>query len=194
MTLLITGSMGAGKSCVISHLRRKGYPVFQADAEAKKNLSLKSPISSSLKTLFPDCYRPDQMEFDRKKIAREIFKDDKKRQAVEALIHPLVQESFKKFVQGLEKQGKSAIFCEAPLISKDIFDRFDKSILITCPKSLKKKRLLKKGWTEKEIEDRLKVQIPESKVFYKVDFILENNGSLKKLANNTDKMLELLGI
>ena len=116
----------------------------------------------------------------KKKLAKEIFKFPAKKKAMEVIIHPLVQKAFKNFVRDQKKQGQNRVFYEAPLISKIIFDSFDKKILVTCPDNLKKERLIKKGWTEKEIEERWAVQVPDSAILDKVDFIIDNKGSLKK--------------
>ena len=192
--VLVTGSMGAGKSSIIRLLENKAFPVFKADSVAKEFLSSKKPCNEALKQLFSKECLKDDGEFDRKKLAQEIFKNSEKRKAMESILHPLVQESFKKFVKKQEKTGKNWVFYEAPLISMSIFDSFDKRILVTCSKEIIRKRLLDRGWTIKEIEERWAVQIPESQIKDKLDFIIKNTGDLKKLSHQLDKILSLMGL
>lgn len=193
LTVLVTGSMGAGKSSVIAFLRLKSYPVFQADVRAKELLKPQSLCYYRLKQLFGEkCLSDDGGEFDTKKLAQEIFKYPAKRKIMESVIHPLVRKSFKEFVTDQEKQYESKVFYEAPLISQSVFNSFDKCILLVCPKKVQKKRLIKKGWTAKEIEQRWAVQIPESKIIDKVDFVIDNGGNLENLHMQVKKFLSLM--
>lgn len=186
---LITGSMGSGKSTTAGFLKARSCPVFQADAYSKKLLKIQSPCYDSLKRLFGgQCLSPSG-DFDRKKLAKEVFKSVEKRKAMEAIIHPLVRESFKKFLEKQKKRGEKRVFYEIPLISRDIFNSFDKRILLTCPKDIKKKRLMQKGWDLKDIESRWAVQIPESEIRDKVDFVIDNSGDLKSLSAKVDEIL-----
>ena len=188
LTVLITGSMGAGKSSVIAFLELKNYPVFKADRQAKEMLKPQSPCHHRLRQLFGEnCFSPHRGEFNKKKLAQEIFKDPEKRKAMEALIHPLVQESFKKFVVYQKKKDQNKVFYEAPLISQSLFNSFDKLILLVCSKDIKKRRLMKKGWTEREIEERWALQVPESEIIDKVDFVIDNSGDLKNLHEQIGK-------
>ena len=191
--VLVTGAMGAGKSFVSSYLENKGYPVFQADIQAKKLLRSDSSCYARLKQLFGrENVFYSSGEFDKKKLAQLIFKCPEKRRLIEAVIHPLVHQTFKTFTQEQEKQGRSAVFYEAPLISNTLSDRFDKTILVVCPLKLKLKRLVEKGWTEKELEERWAVQIADSAILNKVDFIIDNKGDLGSLKRQVDKILPLL--
>ena len=193
LTVLVTGSMGAGKSSAVTFLKLKSYPVFQADVRAKELLRPQSPCYHRLKQLFGEkCLSGNSEEFDTRKLAQEIFKYPEKRKIMEAVIHPLVRKSFKEFVKDQEKQTKSKVFYEIPLISHDVFDCVDKCILLVCPKDVQKKRLIKKGWTAREIEQRWAAQIPESQIIDKVDFVINNKGNLENLHIQIEKVLSLM--
>ena len=192
-TILITGGIGAGKSWTIDWLKKRLFSVFEADFEAKKLLKSNSLCFSKLKKIFFEAYfyLPNG-EFDRKKLAQSIFQNEKKRKAMSDIIHPLVRKTFNQFVENQKKDGKIQVFYEAPLISKSILDSCDKTILITCPIFIRKQRLIAKGWTEKEIDERLLGQIPDSDVKDRMDFIIDNSGDFKKLELQLNHMLLLL--
>ena len=190
-TILVTGSMGSGKSSVIDYLERKGYPVFRADDQAKKFLTSESPCYKDLRKLFPDKkFLNINGDFNRQQLAKTIFTDREKKTAIESLIHPLVQKAFKKFIR-LQK-GSELVFYEAPLLSQKIFSRFDKTILLLCPENLKKNRLIQKGWQEEDLKARWEGQIQDSKVLDKVDFILNNKGDLKQTYKQVEAVLKAL--
>ena len=194
LTVLVTGSMGSGKSSAIAFLEEKFGFVFKADVQAKELLKPQSPCYSRLKQLFGEKYLGPNGEFNKKRLAQEIFKNSEKRKAMEAIIHPLVQKSFRQFVQHRKQQKQNKIFYEAPLISENIFHSCDKRILIICPEEIKKERLIKQGWTEEEIKERLAVQIPESTIKNHVDFVIDNSGDLKNLHTQIEKILSFMDI
>ncbi|MCZ0932907.1 MAG: dephospho-CoA kinase [Oligoflexia bacterium] len=192
-TILITGSIGSGKSWAINWLKKRSQPVFQADSQAKKLLQTGSVCYPQLKKLFfeSDLYLPNG-EFNKKKLAQKIFQDLKKRKAMEALIHPLVRKAFRQFAEEQKKKGANKVFYEAPLISKSILKACDKRVLITCPISIRKQRLTLKGWSEPEIEERFSRQMPDSAIKQQVDFIIDNSGDFKKLELQLNEVLLLL--
>ena len=193
--ILVTGSMGSGKSSVINYLEKKAYPVFRADVQAKKFLKQGSPCYVDLRKLFPDKEIVDSKgDFNKKKLAQSIFKDLKKKKAMEALIHPLVQKAFKKFINLQKNKNQELLFYEAPLISKQLLSRFETSILLVCPESIKKIRLVKKGWTEEELEERWAAQIPDSEALDKADFLIDNQKDLKNTYRQMERILEQIKV
>ena len=188
-TVLITGGIGVGKSWAINWLRQKSQLVFQADSQAKKLLQKDSVAYSQLKKLFSELDFYLNGNFNKEKLAQTIFQDLNKKKAMEAIIHPLVRKAFKQFVAEQKKSKISQVFYEAPLISKSILQSCDKKVLITCPISLRKQRLLLKGWTEPEIEERFLGQILDSEVENQVDLVIDNSGDFKNLELQLNKML-----
>ena len=192
-TILITGGIGAGKSWTIDWLKKRSFFVFQADHQAKELLKPDSICFSQLKKVFfEESFYLSTGEFDKKKLAQSLFQDREKRKAISAIIHPLVRKAFRQFVEKKKEERKSLVFYEAPLISKSILESCDKTVLITCPVFIRRQRLIAKGWTEKEIEDRLLTQILDSEIKNQVDFIIDNSKDFKNLELQLDKMLLLL--
>ena len=193
-TVLITGEMGVGKSQAINWLKQRFFSVFQADNQANSFLKSSSVCYPQLKKLFfeQNLYLSNG-EFDKKSLAQVIFQDLKKRRAMEAIIHPLVRESFKQFVEKHRKKGGKIVFYEAPLLSRSILKACDYTVLITCPRFIRKKRLLLKGWTEAEVEERLSSQIDDFKIEDQVDFIVDNRGEIKDLEAQLNQVLLTLG-
>ena len=198
-TVLITGGFGAGKSTVLRLLSEnslyKLYPpsslsVFKADEKAKELLRVKSPCYPSLRDLFPSVFTANG-EIDQKKLSSEIFSQPEKRKALQKLIHPMVRKSFQQFVIDQKQQDKELVFCETPLISKNIFDFCEFQVLISCPKAERTKRLLKLGWLKRDIDRRMQAQIPENEVTKRVDFIIDNSHSIENLKTEVKKFLAL---
>ena len=192
-TVLITGRMGVGKSELVSFLKKRDYPVFLADESAKKQLKPDSSCYFKLKKLFPDpdLYQQDR-QFDKKKLAHCMFKNPDKKKAVEQIIHPKVRELFKKFVEKESQKQNIYVFYEAPFISKEILKTCDLSVLITSSYEKQMERLLKLGWNEKEIKERLESQVQEKDIIEEVDFIIENKKDKESLEKQLDLFLKKL--
>ena len=87
------------------------------------------------------------------------------------------------FVAQKEAEGESFVFYEIPLLSHRTFleDRFDCIILLVRSTASIVKALVKKGWSEKTVQERLKRQEKEQSLREKADFILQNHGSPEEL-------------
>lgn len=195
LTVLVTGSMGVGKTCVLSLLETESQSVFIADEQAKELLKSSSPCYKSLKRIFDKQDLCDaQGEFDTTKLADEIFTYPDKRKAMEAIIHPLVHQFFQTFVQQQRKKGKNKVFFEVPLISKEIFCLCDQSILLLCPEKIRTQRLIRAGWAKQDIEKRYLAQIPESEIQSHADFVIDNSGDLKNLNHQIKQILSRLDL
>ena len=117
-TLVITGSIGSGKTQVCAHLERQGYPVYYCDDRAKSLYSevpgLLDRVAEALGTAVT---LPDG-SLDKARLAGIIFSDEQALKKVESLVHPLVYEDFLKW-RDTRKDGvvvmESAIFLQKPL-------------------------------------------------------------------------------
>ena len=89
----ITGGVGAGKSAILAHLASKsGIRVMLADEIAHDLMQPGTECFQKLKEKFAgdDIYQPDG-SFDRAQLAAVIFSDDRKREELNAIVHPAVQ-------------------------------------------------------------------------------------------------------
>ena len=90
----ITGGVGAGKSAILAHLASKpGIRVMLADEIAHDLMQPGTECFQKLKEKFAgeDIYQPDG-SFDRAQLATVIFSDDRKREELNAIVHPAVRE------------------------------------------------------------------------------------------------------
>ena len=191
LTVAVTGHMGAGKSTALRIFREKNYPVCRADDMARSFLTSKSPCNTTLKALFGPKFLLKTGEWNRKALAREIFQNPEKRQQIENIIHPLVQKEFEKWIHQWKAQGASLVFYEIPLITSAItHSRFDLILLVEADKKLTVQRLLKKGWDNKDMKLRMRIQQPYSHLKKAADFIVCNEGSLRDLKKKAEKVLK----
>src|SRR5205809_6000664 len=86
----LTGGIASGKSAVEARLRKRGVTVIDADQLARDAVAKgSSGLGDVVKAFGEHVLAPDG-SLDRKKLAAEVFSDDAKRKAVNAIIHPVV--------------------------------------------------------------------------------------------------------
>lgn len=194
MTVIaITGLMGSGKSETLRLLQKKGYPVLQADQLVKSLLQPTSPCFKELKDLLPPTVFTKKGGICIKKVAKEVFfKNPSTLKQLEGILHPLVREQLRDFVEQKKTEGESYVFYEIPLLSQKslLKNRFDHLILLTRPKAAIIKSLVQKGWKIKDVQARLKRQENGKSIQKKADFVLQNKGNLKELSLQLERILK----
>jgi len=120
-TILITGPIGSGKSEVCRYLRSLGKRVYDCDSRCKALYEevpgLKAQIERTLGIPFEKL--------------KEIFTDDAKREALEALVYPILIEDFKAW---RAKTDEDCYIESAIAASKPQFDGlYDEIWLVSAP-------------------------------------------------------------
>jgi len=185
---VLTGGIATGKSTVSNILKSLGYEIIDADEIAHTVLFLKR---YEIANLFGKEYLKDR-SVDRKKLGALIFDDKEKREELESLLHPLIREIMVDQAKSLERWGR-VYFLDIPLYFESERIRSDSVALVYAPRNLQIKRLRERDLlSDKEIEDRLKAQLPIEDKVGKSDFVIDNIGSIDELRANVDNFLKEL--
>jgi 23S rRNA pseudouridine1911/1915/1917 synthase len=142
--VIITGSMGSGKSSVISMLEKTGHPVFMAD---KCVAELYEPgndgwriIRNRFGSLFID---GEDQPVNKAGIAAAVFKDKNILAELEHLIHPLVRHRLDEFWR--KHRDRRVAFAEIPLVFESGMDQgCDYVVGVFCPDKVRYRRLREK--------------------------------------------------
>ena len=183
MKIAITGTIGSGKSLVGEYLRSKEFYVFDCDRYNSYILEHNEDVFNTIYHEFPDCI--EHLKINKKKLADIVFKDKKKKEILENILHPLI---FSKLIE--ESNKHDIFFAEVPLLfEKNLQKNFDLSILIVSNEKISRLRLANKGYSQEEIENRELSQLPVQEKIKKADEIIYNNGSCRDLFKEIDKLL-----
>lgn len=187
----LTGGIGSGKTIVADLLNIMGYPVYDSDSRSKELCNSDSKIKSGLKKLFGDSiYKNDLL--DRSLLAEKIFNDQKKLDAVNSLIHPVVMTDFDKWIY--LNQDSDLVFMEsAILFETGLYKFFDKVLTVTAPEELRIERVCKRsGLDHGAVLDRIKNQMNEEKRISLSDLIIVNDEEksvILQLKNILEKLM-----
>ena len=120
-----TGGVGAGKSEILHYLETKdGVKVMLADEIAHELMLPGTECYQKLKDMFSDedIWNEDG-SFDRKKLATVIFSDEKKRDALNGIVHPAVKKYIRTVADTERENGVLKILVlEAALLIEEHYD------------------------------------------------------------------------
>ena len=167
----ITGGIGSGKSVVCRCLEVMGFPVFYSD-QAAKDLFFGDEVQNGLRQIIG---LPENEPVSQDFLRKIIFKDEVKLNAVNALIHPMVFDSFDKWVQ--QHSGFSLLFVESALmLETGLSSMMDKVVCVISPKKLRMNRQIElKGRDEKVVESIINNQSTDEILMAQSDCVILNN-------------------
>ena len=174
LKLGVTGGIGSGKSIACRIFSILGAPVYDADEKAKLLVNTDEEIRNAIFREFGSESFVNST-YNRQFIASVVFKDKKKLQLLNRIIHPAVEEDFKKWYQ---MQNYYYIIHEAAILFESGTDKFmDYTLLIDAPENYRIDRVIKRDkTTQKEVELRLRNQWPANKISKMADWVIVNDG------------------
>lgn len=190
----ITGGIGAGKSEILSYIR-KHY---------KCEIYLADEVAHEVKRLGTECYRalvdllgkeiinPDG-QIDKARMAEKIFADASLLEKVNQLIHPAVKVYLLEHLEKARAAGEVELFFveAALLIECGYGELVDEMWYIYADEQVRRERLKKaRGYSEEKIENIMAKQLPEQKFRENCDFVIDNSGELADSYRQIDRKLE----
>lgn len=187
----LTGGIGSGKTSVAKIIEGQGFPVYYSDIRAKEIVNDNPELKAKIIALLGENAYDEQGNYYRKWVAEQIFNNDEKRLALNALIHPAVKQDFEHWV---ENQSSKLIFKETALLFELGLDKnCDASVLVTASQEIRIKRVMERdGKTREEVLAIIKKQMPEEEKRQKADFVIENDGDLVDLEEKVADLLKKL--
>lgn len=169
----VTGGIGSGKSIVCKILEVMGFPVFYADAEAKKCMIEDVNLILGVKQLLGENAYIDG-ELNRPFVANQIFSNADLKAKMDALVHPAV---FRAFEIWKSKQNADLIFNESALLFETgSYDRFDAVILVVADIETRIERVMKRDQVSKEaVITRIQHQLLDEHKLKMNPYVIEND-------------------
>jgi dephospho-CoA kinase len=190
LIVALTGGIGSGKSTVGELFQQLGAVVVDSDQLAREVVERGSSGFEQIVTLFGDEILKNG-EINRSLLAEIIFKDPAKRKNLEQITHPLIRKAFADIVA---KSGDQAIVInQIPLLVESKYEyNFDHVITVSTSEDKRIARLLAKGYTQEQIQNRMKSQVSDADREKIADSIIQNNESEKELLPQVEKIWEQL--
>ena len=174
----LTGSVGTGKSTVAGMFHRLGAQVLDADAIAHQLLEPKRLGWRRVVRTFGESILNDDQTINRAALARIVFRNKARRRQLEAILHPQVLRRIKQELCLARHSGRvPAIVLDVPLLVEAGAQRLvDALIVVTAPAAAQRARLAQRhGWSEDEIEARIRAQWELSAKAALADYVIDNS-------------------
>ena len=161
MTLRIglTGPIGCGKSTVARWLADLGATVVDADDIARDVTAVGEPALDDVIARFGEAYRRPDGSLDRAALGRLVFADPAALRDLETIVHPAVRPRIEAAVARAEEAGAPAVIVEAiKLVETGYAEECDEVWLVTCDPDTQRRRLVGRGSTSTEADQRIAAQ------------------------------------
>ncbi len=190
MKIGITGGIGSGKSEVTKYLRSLGEYVICADEVSKQLVMPGEEGADALRRVFGEGFFMEDGSLNRKKLADDVFSDEKRLKMLNDTLHPLILGRIEKLAQ----QGRGRVFVDAALlIQTGMHNTVDMIWLVVAGLNTRIERVVRRdGLSAAEVERRIKSQISDEEMAEFADEIILNDGSLSALKKRVDKLLKQL--
>jgi dephospho-CoA kinase len=171
----LTGSVGMGKSTAAGFFAEEGVPVHDADAAVHRLYA--GEAAALIEAAFPATTVDGAV--DRTRLAQRVLGDSAALKRLEAIVHPLVQASERRFLAEAEARGEKVVLLDIPLLFETGGDeRVDAVVVVSAPPEVQRARVLERpGMTAEKLDAILAQQMPDAEKRRRADFVVDTSRS-----------------
>jgi dephospho-CoA kinase len=179
----LTGGIGAGKSAVAAILGELGAFIVDTDAVAREVVAPQSDGLLAVGRVWPQVVRNGVL--DRAALADIVFNDADTRDRLNALLHPHIRRI------ALERERRAGrgqpVVHVVPLLFETGYDRLvDISVVVVAPLERRIARVVERDRSDEgRVRARMEAQLDPDVARRRADFVIENDGDLKRLYERT---------
>ena len=181
MRVGLTGGVASGKSTVSAVLRDLGAVVVDADALAREVVEPGTPGLAAVAAAFGPEVLADDGSLDRGRLGAVVFADPDRRQALEAIIHPLVRAGAAQ-IEAAADPGAVVVHDIPLLVETGQEKSFDAVIVVDVPEDVQVERAAReRGWSREEARSRIAAQASREQRRAAATYVVDNSGTTEDL-------------
>lgn len=187
----LTGGIGAGKSEVSRLLSSYGAVIVDADKIAREVVEPGTPGLAAVVAEFGEGVLSADGTLDRPVLGRIVFNDPEKREALNAIVHPLVgarSAELEAAAAARERERRGAgheavVVHDVPLLAENgLAPLYDVVIVVDAAPETQLERLTRlRGMSEEEAKSRMAAQATRVRRLEIADIVIDNDGPLEDL-------------
>lgn len=187
----LTGGIACGKSTVSSYIRKKGFPVIDADQIARKVVEPGSVGLAQIRETFGTIYiRPDGA-LNREMLGKKVFAEPEALKKLNSITGPLILEELKKELN----TTAPVIFLDAALLLEEEQYRnlVDEVWVVSLKPETQLERLINRnGYGFRQAKNRIASQMRDGDRVKQADAVIDNNGTMEETLRQVDALLAAL--
>lgn len=175
----LTGGIGTGKSTAADILAGAGWPVVDTDVLARELVEPGQPALARIISTFGSELLDEQGRLRRTALAELVFSAPEKLKALESILHPLIRQRWLALAGDWRREGRPAGVVVIPLLFETgAQSEFDAILCTACSAPTQHERLVARGWSAAQIQQRLAAQWPLEKKMAASRFVIWTEGML----------------
>ena len=186
--IAITGSIGTGKTTLAGMVKRLGYGVYDADAQVRR-LYRQKEFLAVIKREFPFSF--EKGIFNKRILREEVFRDRKKLEKLESLIHPFIRENLRRHIRKYSK-NTDLWFMDMALLYELGWDKLCHFVILAeVDYEIQKNRAMKRdNISETDFKRIVSVQMDNKQKKKMADAVIDTNKKKNLLLVELIRLIE----
>ena len=186
----LTGGIASGKSTVTQRFGELGVPVIDADVASRSVVEPGKPGLAQVVARFGTGVLDADGQLDRSALRNLIFKDSSLRQALDAILHPLIRVEMER--EAAQSEGAYVVMAIPLLVEGgSAGKRVDRVLVVDADETLQIQRLqARDGSSVEQARAILASQASRAARLAAADDVLLNTGTVAELRQGVDRLHE----
>jgi dephospho-CoA kinase len=176
----LTGGIGSGKSTVSQMLQARGAAVIDADAIARKLTIPKGAAMPAIEHAFGPAFVNSEGALNREHMGAHVFSQPEAKQALEAIIHPLVALETQRQAQVAVDNGHHTLVFDVPLLVESGVrwrTQVDRVLVVDCLEETQIQRVMaRNGFSRESVQTIIEAQASRAQKLAAADWVIYNEG------------------
>lgn len=186
----LTGGIGMGKSTSARLLGERGLPVIDTDVVAREVVEPGLPAWEEVRRAFGEGVIGPEGRLRRDELARLVFSDIARRKQLEAILHPRIRERWVAQAEAWRGAGVACGVVVIPLLFEtEAASAFGTIVCVACSAASQRQRLLGRGWSLEQVQQRIQAQWPVEKKIALAHHVIWTEGDLESHAQQIELLL-----
>ena len=189
----ICGGIGSGKTYIAQQFQLFGAAVFNADHVGHRML-LHDNVKACLVKRWGKAVLDEASEIDRSKVAALVFAQttqaQRDREFLQAVTHPLIEQELEAFIANSDSE---VVIIDAALLLETGWQSVCHQIIfVDALAHVRLNRCQQRGWAEDQFRSREAAQWSLEQKRSRADFVIDNNGDVKRTTEMIGKVWQAL--
>ena len=183
LNVALTGNIASGKSTVVDLFKKWGATVIDADTLAREAQAPGGAVLAAIAKRFGADVLASDGSLDRAALRAKVIGDDTALSALNALVHPAVQQRRLELQRIARERGDAILVNDIPLLF-EVLDpaQFDTVVLVDAPVPVRRTRLRAlRGLSNEDADRMIAAQMPAERKRGQSHYIIENEGTVAAL-------------